>query len=181
MSSEVRYTATAIALHWLVAIAIVANLALGLTMVEIQGITPTKIRMVNWHKWLGVSILLLVTIRALWRLGHRPPPLPAALPGWQRAVAGLTHGGLYVLMFAIPLTGYFFSLAAGYPVVFLGLVKLPVLMAPDPELKEILGEAHELLSWALIALLLLHVGAALKHHLIDRDDVLRRMLPGRAR
>ncbi len=180
MTAPARYTATAIALHWLIAVAILANLGLGLVMVDIPGITPTKLRYFNWHKWAGVTILALVTIRALWRLGHRPPPLPA-MPRWQKLGAELTHYGLYALMFAIPLSGYFYSLASGYPVVYLGLVKLPVLIGPDPELKEILKALHEWLNWGLLALLAAHVAAALKHHLINRDDVLRRMLPGRAR
>lgn len=180
MTTQARYTATAIALHWLLAVAILANLALGLVMVDMPGITPTKLRYFNWHKWAGVTILVLVTARALWRLSHRPPPLPAAMPGWQKLGAELTHVGLYVLMFAIPLSGYFYSLAAGYPVVFLGLVKLPVLIGPNPELKGVLKDVHEALNWTLLALLAAHVGAALKHHLIDRDDVLRRMLPGRS-
>jgi cytochrome b561 len=172
-----RYTATAITLHWLVAAAIVANFALGVTMVEIPGITPAKLKYFNWHKWAGVTILLLVTLRLLWRLGHRPPPLPASIPGWQRRLADLTHYGLYALMFAIPLSGYFYSLAAGFPVVYLGLVKLPVLIGPDPELREVLKGLHYGFNVALLALFAAHVGAALKHQFIDRDGVLARMLP----
>lgn len=179
MNVPVRYTGTAKLLHWLIAVAILANLALGLVMVD-MAFSPTKLRYFNWHKWAGVSILVLVTLRALWRLGHRPPPLPASIPTWQRIAAELTHVGLYVLMFAIPLSGYFYSLAAGYPVVFLGLVKLPVLIGANPELKDVLKDVHEALNWTLLGLLAAHAGAALKHHLIDRDDVLRRMLPGRS-
>ncbi len=178
MNTPARYTTTAIALHWLIAIAILANLALGLVMVD-MAFSPTKLRYFNWHKWAGVSILVLVTARMLWRLGHRPPPLPAAMPSWQRIGAELTHVGLYLLMFAIPLSGYFYSLAAGYPVVYLGLFKLPVLIGPNPELKGLLKDLHEALNWTLLALLAAHAGAALKHHFLDRDDVLRRMLPGR--
>ncbi len=178
MNTRTRYTVTAKLLHWLIAIALLANLTLGLVMVD-MAFSPAKLRYFNWHKWAGVTILVLVTLRLLWRLGHRPPPLPASMPRWQRLGAELTHYGLYALMFAIPLSGYFYSLAAGYPVVFLGLVKLPVLIGPDPELKTLLKDLHEVLNWTLLALLAAHVGAALKHHFIDRDDVLRRMLPGR--
>jgi cytochrome b561 len=172
-----RYTATAMALHWLVAAAIVANFALGVTMVDMPGISPTKLKYFNWHKWAGVTILALVTLRLLWRLGHRPPPLPASIPAWQRRTADLTHYGLYALMFAIPLSGYFYSLAAGYPVVWLGLVKLPVLIGPDPELREVLKSLHYGFNVALLALFAAHVGAALKHQFVDRDGVLARMLP----
>lgn len=177
MNSKSRYTGMAITLHWLIAIAILANLALGLVMVDIPGVTPTKLRYFNWHKWAGVSILVLVTLRALWRLTHRPPALPLSMSSWQLLAAKLSHGALYVLMFAIPLSGYFYSLAAGYPVVYLGLIKLPVLIGADPELKTLLKDVHEILNWTLLALLVAHIGAAIKHHLIDRDDVLRRMLP----
>ena len=180
MTARTRYTGIAIALHWLIALAIVANLTLGLVMVDIPGITPAKLRYFNWHKWAGVAILALVTLRALWRLGHRPPPLPASMPRWQQLGAEAMHGALYALMFAIPLSGYFYSLAAGYPVVFLGLFKLPVLIEPNPALKPLLKALHEWLNYTLLALLAAHVVAALKHHLIDRDDVLRRMLPGRS-
>lgn len=172
-----RYSRTAIALHWLIAAALIANFALGLTMVDIPGITPAKLKYFNWHKWAGVTIFALVTLRLLWRLLHRPPALPATMSGWQRGLAGATHWALYGLMFAIPLSGYFYSLAAGFPVVYLGVVKLPVLIAPNPGLKETLLGLHYALNMALAALVVAHAAAALKHHFIDRDSVLTRMLP----
>jgi cytochrome b561 len=126
-----RYTGTAIALHWLMLLLIAAAFGLGLTMVEIPGITPTKLKFFNWHKWLGVTVFGLAVLRLAWRLWHPAPPLPAAMPGWQRRAAALTHWLLYALIFAIPLSGYFYSLAAGFPVVYLGLIPLPVLIGPD--------------------------------------------------
>lgn len=171
------YGAVARWLHWLVAALIIANLALGLTMVDIPGITPSKLRYFNWHKWVGVGVFALVTLRLAWRWRHAPPPLPPGMPAWERRAARVSHGALYLLMFALPASGYFYSLAAGYPVVFLGLVPLPVLIGPDPELKQQLVALHHLLAWAMIALLMLHVGAALKHRFVDHDDVLARMLP----
>src|SRR5438067_1431733 len=126
-----RYTHTAIALHWLIALLIVGAFTLGLVMTDIPGITPAKLRYYNWHKWAGVTVLLLAALRLLWRLGHRPPPLSPATPAWQRRASGGVHHLLYVLMFAVPLTGYFLTLAAGRPVVYFGLLKLPVLIAPD--------------------------------------------------
>jgi cytochrome b561 len=176
-SNAGRYDGIAILLHWLIALALVANFALGVTMVEIPGITPAKLRYFNWHKWAGVTIFAVVTLRLLWRLFHRPPPLPDSTGRWQRRVAAATHWALYGLMFAVPLSGYFYSLAAGFPVVYLGVVKLPVLIGPDPALKQTLLDLHYLLNMALAGLVLAHVGAALKHHFIDRDTVLRRMLP----
>jgi len=115
-------------------------------------------------------------LRTAWRLWHRPPALPASMPRWERHAAAASHAALYVLMFALPLSGYFYSLAAGFPVVYLGLFPLPVLIEPDPVLKEPLVALHHGLAWTMTALLLLHVGAALKHRFVDRDEVLQRML-----
>jgi cytochrome b561 len=176
-SASLRYTGTAIFLHWLIAIAIIMAFGLGITMTDIPGITPTKLRMFNWHKWLGVTIFAFATIRLLWRLSHKAPPLPLTIPLWQRAIAEFTHYALYVLIFAIPLTGYFYSLAAGFPVVYLGIIPLPVFIDPNPELKPLLKQAHYWLNMGLAALVIAHIGAALKHHFIDRDDILLRMLP----
>lgn len=174
-----RYTKTAAALHWLIALLIIATFFLGLTMVD-MAVSPTKLKFVNWHKWMGVTALGLVALRLLWRLTHAAPPLPATIPKWQRVAAELGHLGLYVLMFAVPLSGYFYSLAAGYPVVYLGKFPLPVLMGPNPELKPILKTVHYVLNMGMAALVVGHALAALKHHFIDRDDILKRMLPWRA-
>ena len=174
---EERYTATAKILHWLMAVLIIGTFTLGLTMIEIPGITPTKLKFFNWHKWAGVTVLLLATLRLLWRLTHPAPPLPPAMPGWQKKIAELTHYLLYFCIFAVPLSGYFYSLASGFPVVYFGLVQLPVLIEPNPELKEQLKTLHYIGNVTLSTLVILHVGAALQHHFIHRDDVLRRMLP----
>jgi cytochrome b561 len=175
--SNGAYTPTARWLHWLVAALIVANLALGLTMVGMPGISPTKLRYFNWHKWVGVTVLALAVLRLAWRWRHRPPTLPAALPAWERHAATASHLALYGLMLAVPLSGYFYSLAAGFPVVYLGVLPLPVLIDPDPQLKQLLVTLHHLLAWILLVLLVVHVAAALKHRLVDHDGVLERMLP----
>ncbi len=172
-----RYTRTAIALHWLIALAIVGTFSLGLVMTEIPGFTPAKLRYYSWHKWAGVTVLGLATLRLLWRLSHRAPPYPASMPSWQRRSAHALHALLYVLMFAVPLSGYFYSLAAGVPVVYFGLFPLPVLIEADPALKTLLGGVHYWLNMLLAALVLLHVAAALKHLLRDRDGIMQRMLP----
>jgi cytochrome b561 len=172
-----RYTLPAIALHWLIAVMIIGAFAMGLVMTEIPGITPTKLKYYSWHKWAGVTILLLAVLRLAWRLGHPPPPYPGTMPAWQRRAAGALHHLLYVLIFAVPLSGYFYSLSAGVPVVWFGVVELPVLIGPDPELKPVLKGLHYWLNMTMAACVLGHVAAALKHHFIDRDGVLRRMLP----
>ncbi len=172
-----RYSITAILLHWLIALLIVSAFALGVTMVDIPGITPTKLKYFSWHKWIGVTVLGLVGVRLLWRITHPAPPYPLAMPGWQKTAAHGLHGLLYVLMFAVPVSGYFYSLAAGVPVVYLGVLPLPVLIEPNPALKPVLKQVHYALNMAMLAAVALHAAAALKHQFVDRDGVLKRMLP----
>ena len=172
-----RYTGVAILFHWLIALMIIGAFTMGLIMTDMPGITPTKLKYYSWHKWAGVTILALAAMRLLWRLTHRAPAYPATMPGWQKTVANSLHGFLYVLMFAVPLSGYFYSLSAGVPVVYFGLVELPVFIERNDELKPLLKAVHFWLNMSLAASVALHVAAALKHHLIDRDGVLKRMLP----
>lgn len=173
-----RYTGTAIALHWLLALAIVGAFGVGLYMVDLP-FSMNRLKLYNWHKWAGVTILALSAGRLLWRLAHRPPAdLPA--PAWQIRAAHLTHGLLYVLFFAVPLAGWAYSSAAGFPIVWFGVLPLPDFVAPDKALAETLKAAHKWFAYGLAALVLAHVAAALKHHFIDRDGLLARMLPGRA-
>ena len=172
-----RYTKTAILLHWLTALLIVSGFALGVTMVDIPGITPTKLKYFSWHKWIGITVLGLACVRVLWRLTHPAPAYPDTMPAWQQKAAGGLHYLLYGLIFAVPVSGYFYSLAAGVPVVYLGIIPLPVLIEPNQEWKPILRLVHFTLNMLLLAGVSLHVLAALKHHFIDRDGVLKRMLP----
>ena len=176
LSSPGKYSHTAIALHWLIALLIIANFGLGLTMAD-MALSPQKLKFFSWHKWVGVTIFMLVCLRLLWRLGHAVPALPASMPLWQARAAHLSHVLLYVLMFAIPLSGWLYSSAAGKTVVYLGLIALPDLLAADKGLAETLKVVHEYLNFTLAAFVLLHAAAAWKHHLVDRDDVLTRMLP----
>ncbi|KAF1028613.1 MAG: Cytochrome b561 [Burkholderia plantarii] len=171
------YTRTAIALHWLIALLIVCGFALGWVMTDIPGFTPTKLKYFSWHKWIGVTVFALAVIRVLWRATHAAPPLPAGTPKLVTAGAHAVHGLLYLLMLAIPITGYLYSSASNIPVVYLGIVPLPPLIAPDPVLKETLKTLHVTLNYGLLVLVAVHVLAALKHQLIDRDGILGRMLP----
>ena len=172
-----RYTRPAILLHWLIALLIIGAFSMGLVMTDIPGITPTKLKYYSWHKWAGVTVLALVALRLLWRLAHRAPAYPDSMPRWEKSTAHILHALLYVLMFAVPLSGYFYTLAAGVPVVYFKLIELPVLIAPNPELKPLLKELHYWLNMAMVGAVGLHIAAALKHVFIDRDSVMKRMLP----
>lgn len=171
-----RYGATAITLHWLAAGLIVWNLALGLTMVWLP-ISPTKLQWYTWHKWIGITIFLVSAVRLAWRHIKPPPPL-AAMPDWQMTAALFSHALLYVLVFAIPISGWLYSSATGVQVVYLKLVPLPDLVPKDKTVAEILKGVHMTLNFTLIAAVSVHVSAALKHHFIDHDDTFSRMLPG---
>lgn len=173
---SVKYTLPARALHWLTALAIIAAFALGITTDNMEGFSMQKLKLINYHKWIGIAVLLLVALRLLWRLSHRPPALPANMASWEKQVAHLTHIVLYVLMFAVPLGGWLYSSAKGYPVVWLGLVQLPDLMAKNEDVAGLIKFGHKIGAWTLIGLALTHAAAALKHHFIQRDDVLKRML-----
>lgn len=180
--STSRYSATAIWLHWLLAVAIVSAFGVGL-YVEGLPFSPQKLKLINWHKWAGVTILALSALRLLWRLTHRPPALPAkvslGMPGWQVSAYHATHHLMYALFFIVPLAGWAYSSAKGFPIVWFGVLPLPDLVGKDEALAQILKGVHALAAFALMGLVTLHVAAALKHHLIDRDGLLERMRPGR--
>lgn len=176
MSSATRYTSTAMALHWLMALLIFSAFPLGLYVHELA-LSPLKLKLISYHKWLGVTIFLLTMVRIAWRVMHTPPPLAATIPLWQQRAAHVLHLLLYALLFAIPLSGWLMSSAKGFPVVYLGLVQLPDLVSKDKLLGDLLAEVHETLNFGLLALVGMHVAAALKHHFIERDDTLLRMLP----
>jgi cytochrome b561 len=176
-----RYGAVAIGLHWLLALLIVASFSVGLYMAGLP-FSPLRLRLINWHKWAGITILTLSALRLLWRLSHPPPPLPAriveAMPGWQLVAHRGTHLLLYLLFFAVPLLGWAYSSGLGIPVVWFGLVPLPDLVPVDKDFAEaVLKPMHKGSAFTLAAVVLLHAAAALKHHLIDRDGLLDRMWP----
>ena len=171
-----RYGPVAISLHWTVAALILFNLAFGLYLVGLP-LSPQKLRYFSYHKWIGVTVLLLATARLLWRLGHPAPALPAAMPRWETRAAYVSHALLYVLFFAAPLSGWLFSSANGFQTVYLGVVPIPDLLGKNKEVADVLKIAHHWINYTLAAVIAVHAAAALKHHFIDRDDVLVRMLP----
>lgn len=170
-----HYNGPAKALHWLTAGLILSAFPLGVYMHDLP-LSPTKLQLYSYHKWIGITALLIAILRVIWRLlKGAPAPLPG--PAWQQKAAALTHGLLYVLMFAVPLSGWLMSSAKGFQVVYFGVLPLPDLVGKSQELGDFLKAAHEFLNFSLIALIGLHLGAALKHHFIDRDETLVRMSP----
>ena len=170
-----RYTGPAIATHWLIAALILVAFPLGLYMHELP-LSPTKLKLYSYHKWIGITVLLLFVPRILWRITHRPPaPLP--MPAWQHRIAEGTHHLLYLLMFLVPLSGWLMSSAKGFQVVYFGVLPLPDLVGKSEDLGDLLKEVHEALNFGLLALVGLHVAGTLKHMIIDKDGTLRRMLP----
>ncbi|MBP5990098.1 MAG: cytochrome b [Piscinibacter sp.] len=172
-----RYSGTAIALHWLLALALIGSFMVGVYMVDLP-VSPQRLKLYNWHKWAGICILALSGLRLLWRLTHRPPA-DVAMPAWQRQSAHAVHILLYLLFFAVPLAGWAYSSAAGFPIVVFGVLPLPDFVAPSKELAEAIKPAHKILVFTMALLVLAHVAAALKHHFVDGDGLLERMRPGR--
>ena len=175
-----RYGGGAMALHWLLAAALAGIFFFGLYMTSLP-FSPARLKYFNWHKWAGVTILLLSVLRLAWRLTHRPPALPEriarAMPRWQHLAHAGVHHLMYVLFLAVPLLGWAYSSAAGFPIVLFGALPLPDLVGKNPELAEALKPWHGYAAYALATLAVLHVAGALKHQLIDRDGLISRMLP----
>jgi cytochrome b561 len=175
-NTENRYGFIAILLHWGMAILLIGLLALGLYMTRIP-ISLEKLKLYGWHKEYGDLALMLVMVRLVWRLGSIIPSLSNEIPKWQVIAAHIVHWAFYVFMCALPISGWLITSAAGLPVSFFGLFVLPNLISPHPDLQPLFTEIHRWLSYALIVTICAHVGAALKHHFINKDDILRRMLP----
>jgi len=179
--SVTRYHPLARALHWLLALALVGNFALGLYMADLP-FSPARLQYYSWHKWVGVLVLAFSAVRLITRLLAPPPALPQAIemamPAWQRWAHHATHMGLYVLFFAVPLLGWAFSSAAGFPVVLFGVWPLPDFVPVNEALSDVLKQLHKLSAFAMAILVLLHIGGALKHHFVDRDGLLGRMRVG---
>ena len=174
-SETTRYSAAAIVLHWLTALLVVAGFKLGLSMVGLP-FSRQKLQWYAWHKWIGITIWLLTWGRLAWRWRHPAPPMEL-MPAWQQRAAVVTHALLYALLVAIPLSGWLYSSATGVQVVYLGLLPLPDLVPKDKAMADVLRGVHVTLNFTLLALVCIHGAAALKHHFVDRDAVLIRMLP----
>jgi cytochrome b561 len=178
----VRYTPVAIVLHWVLGLSILGMFGVGVYMTDLP-FSPWRLKLYNWHKWAGVTILALSVLRLLWRLTHRPPALPQVvalgMPAWQTRAHHATHHVMYALFFIVPLIGWAYSSAAGFPIVWFGQIPLPDLLPVNKEFAALIKPLHEISALALVGLAGLHIAAALKHQLINRDGLLQRMLPGR--
>ena len=175
-NSPRRWGSFAQFLHWVVVALILVQVTLGLIANELP-LGVKKLAMLTRHKSFGITILALAVIRLLWRWTNPTPALPENLKRYERVLAHFTHVALYVLLFAMPLSGWMMSSARGFPVSWFGLVQLPDLVPKSKPLYDALLQTHDRLAWALGAVVLLHVAGALKHHFVLKDHVLRRMLP----
>lgn len=175
-NTEISYGCVAKTLHWLIALGIISLLTVGLYM---TGLEKGEFRgqVYGVHKATGILILVLVVVRIIWRNMNVQPKLPADIPAYQKFAAHFLHYNLYVLMLLIPLSGWTMSSAGGHPVSFYGLFTVPPLVGEDKELGGLAREAHWILAYIIIALISLHILAALYHHFIVKDEVLKRMLP----
>lgn len=174
---QARYRPLSIAIHWVMAALILGELTLGWWMIGLPKSPPgLRAGWFNVHKSVGIVLALLLVLRIVQRLRHDPPPLPWDMPSWQRALASATHAALYLLLAALPITGFIGSLVSGYPIKFFGY-KLPLPVLDMPDLKQFLSTTHYVLVWATMGVAGLHIAGALAH-LVSRDGVFSRMLPG---
>jgi cytochrome b561 len=178
-NTEQRYGAVAIALHWLMAALLVALLALGLYMMRLPdaGFDTRKVVLILIHKQLGLLALLLAALRLAWRVGSALPALVGTLPDWQKVIARFVHLCFYGVMFALPISGWLMSSAAGIPVSLFGLFDLPDLVPYSDDWFQALVQLHKGLGYALLVCIVVHAGAALRHHFAFKDDTLRKMWP----
>ena len=177
--SNERYGAVAMTLHWLIALAIIGMLAVGKYMTGLPDTDPDKFALYQMHKSFGIAVFALTLVRVAWRFTHPVPALPASMPGWERLAARASHALFYLLMLGLPLSGWLrvSTDRVGIPTIWFGLFEVPHFPLVSDTLTHWMEDAHELMGNAMILLLIIHVGAALKHHFWDGDSVLRRMLP----
>ena len=173
-----RYGPIAQTLHWVIAAMIFAMFGLGYYMEDLP-LGQQKLELYSLHKSLGITIFTLAILRLLWRLTHPAPPLPAHMAEWEKTAAHVNHFAIYALIFVQPTIGFLQSNAANFPVVVWDTIPLPALIGTNEALGEQLAALHSIVGNVLAVLILIHIAAALRHHFIVKDDVLRRMLPGR--
>ncbi len=163
------------ALHWIIVLLIITQWAIAQRADAVTGLA--KLQALAWHKSFGMTILMLAIIRLVWRWLNPVPALDGVTKSWERALAHISHFLLYALLFAMPLTGWMMSSAKNYPVSWFNLFQWPDLVQPSEQLYKFMHSAHDALFLALVSVALLHIAGALKHAVVDKNDVLRRMLP----
>jgi cytochrome b561 len=171
-----NWSKVSITLHWLTVVLIIGMATVGLLMVDMET-SPTKLQVYSLHKSFGLTVLGLTVLRLLWRLAAGTPRPVPGISRLQDALARMAHGVMYVLLLAIPISGWWFNSAAGYPLRWFGLFHLPKLTGFDPAIKELAKETHETLFWILAVIILVHATAALWHHYRNKNRTLVRMLP----
>jgi cytochrome b561 len=174
-----HYTTPAIAFHWVIAALVLTLIGLGWYMTDIPKGTPDRAFFYNLHKSIGVTTAILVILRVWWRLTHPAPALPASVPGWQASASRLSHALLYMCLIVMPLSGFSASQFTKYGVTYFGMFKIPPMGWEDKVIYDLLQGIHGVTATVLITLVAIHILAALKHLLIDRDKVFQRMLPGK--
>ena len=176
-----RYTRVAMALHWLIGTLLLGQIAFGFALDQIAPRdTPARAGVINLHKSFGIVLAVLIVLRLVWRLRHRPPAWPTDLPAWQRRAADLGHTALYVCMVVQPTSGYIASNFSKYGVKFFGLALKP--WGPElPSVYSVFNLLHIGSAWVFTALIAGHVAMALRHALIDRDGIMSRIWPWAAR
>jgi len=172
-----RYTRTAIALHWLIAAAVLGQIAFGWYLQTVPRLTPERAIFVNWHKSTGVVIGILILVRIAWRLSHKPPPFPASIPAWEQSAARVNHALLYVCMVVMPVAGYTASNFSKFGVKLFNAVLLPPWGPDDRAIYAAFNALHITTSFVFVALIAVHVAAALRHLFLTRYGIFRRMLP----
>jgi cytochrome b561 len=175
-NSITRWGSIAQALHWLIVVLIAIQVTLALIADDLP-LGMKKLAMLARHKSVGITILVLAIIRLIWRWANPTPSLPGTLKPYERVLANFTHAALYLLLFAMPLSGWMMSSARGFPVSWFGWVQLPDFVPKNKALYDAMLQTHDVLAISLGAIVFLHIAAAVKHHVVLKDDVLRRMLP----
>lgn len=177
-NTKTHYGLVAIIFHWTIAILVITNIVIGLYMASLPevGFNMKKITLIFTHKEIGIGVLFLVALRLMWRLINTLPTFPSSLPAWQKIAASAVHWSLYGFLFAMPITGWLMSSAAGLPISFAKIFDLPNLISMNQNLIPFYQSVHKWIGYALIATLCLHISAALRHHFIFKDTILIRML-----
>lgn len=168
-----RYTKTAVILHWLIALGIFSLFALGWYMTDLPKQTPDRAFYFNLHKSIGLTVFALILFRIYWRLSHTPPDLVATMKAWEKKLAHAGHHTLYLLMILTPLSGLIMSAYSKFGVKWFGIPVIPGL--DNKAIRDNFTEVHEFIGWILLAVVIFHILAGLKHHFIDKDETMTRM------